>query len=323
MAQLSVFETGSPSEDPGGFRRCLGAFGTGVTVITTQVDGKPYGVTCNSFSSVSLEPPLVLWCLRRESTSFDAFKSCANFAVNILAESQVDLSNRFAKSGHDKFEGVDWQSGLNGSPLLAGTAAALACRSFRTFEGGDHLIILGEVQTFENHPRQPLMFTNGCYTVAVEHPDTRAYPSADMLESSDGLDHQVLSLLLVRAYSTVAARLEAGRRTAKLGLSLMQARVLKAVQMFPDRTLEQLLPELLLDAQGALLALNAVEQMNLVGQDDMGRIRLTSAGEARLYSLMEHTRASEAHIFRDIPVEDMATVHRVLTRIIEQGGLGE
>ncbi|WP_417722567.1 flavin reductase [Salipiger sp.] len=323
MGLNETVEAGVPVSDPKGFRRCLGEFCTGVTVITTQQGGEPFGMTSNSFASVSLDPALVLWSIRRESTSFSAFEGCSHFAVNVLADGQVDLSNRFARSGPGKFEGVDWSGGQGGAPLLGGAAASFECRAFKAYEGGDHLILLGEVLGYRRHNRQPLLFSKGRYAVAVDHPDTRVFPVADMLDGAPGMTQSLLSLLLVRSYSAVAARLEAGRRTAGLGLSLMQARLLKAVQMFPDRTLEQLLPELLLDAEAALIAQDSVETMGLVSQDDTGRIRLTSAGEARLHALLDHARASEDYMFRNIPPEDLATVQRVLGQIIEEGGGAE
>ena len=323
MTASDTLEVGAPGDDAKAFRRCLGDFSTGVTVITTWHEGQPYGMTSNSFTSVSLDPPLVLWSIRKESTSFEAFERCSHFAVNVLADGQVDLSNRFAKSGPDKFTDLAWTEGDGGAPLLPEVVASLECRSHKAFEGGDHLILMGEVTGFRRYARQPLLFSKGRYAVAVDHPDTRVFAAPDLPRGGASLDQQLLSLLLVRSYSAVAARLEAGRRTAGLGLSLMQARVLKAVQMFPGQTLEQLLPELLLDAEGALIALDAVEGMGLVSQDAEGRISLTGPGEDRLHALIEHTRASEKYLFRDISADDLATVERVLGKIIEQGGLAE
>ena len=300
------------------FRRCLGEFGTGVTVITTEVDGVPYGMTSNSFASVSLDPPLVLWSIRRESTSFAAFEACTHFTVNILADDQVGLSQRFAKSGPGKFEGVAWHPGAGGAPVLAGSAATFECRRFRTDDGGDHLIMLGEVSACARHGRQPLLFSRGRYAVAVDHPDTRVFPEPDQRAPGE-VDEQLLSLMLVRAYSAVATRLEEGRQTAGLGLTLMQARLLRAIQMFPDRTLEALLPEVLGEPEGAQALLSALEQMGLVSIDAVGRVRLTAAGVARLHVLVDHTREAERYLFRDIPPADMDTVNRVLARIIAAG----
>lgn len=310
-----------PSDDPREFRRCLGEFCTGVAVITTQHDGLNYGMTSNSFAAVSLDPALVLWSIRRESTSFDAFTNCRQFAVNILAQDQVDLSNRFSKSGPDKFDGVAWRSGGGGVPLLAGTVASFECSSCQMHDGGDHVILVGEVLRYQRNDRQPLVFSKGRYAAAVDHPDTRVFttPGAEA-PSVAGSDPQLLSLTLVRAYSAVGTRLETGRRTAGLGLSLMQARLLKAVQMFPQRKLDELLPELLLDAEAAQNALESTVELGLISLDPFGRIALSEAGTDRLVALLEHAKVSEEYLFRNISRDDLQTTHRILAQIIEENG---
>ena len=316
---IQAIDRGEPALSPDGFRRCLGEYATGVTIITTQVDGEAYGMTSNSFASVSLDPPLILWSIRRESTSFSAFESCTHFAVNILSDTQVNLSQRFAKSGPDKFVDLQWSEGAGGSPIFDGVVASFECRAHQAYDGGDHLILLGEVTGYSRFARQPLLFSKGRYAVAADHPDTKAFPEPDPTQPVT-INEQLLSLMLVRAYSVVAKRLEEGRRKAGLGLSLMQARLLKAIQMFPDRTLEQLLPEVLGDAEGAMVNLRALEIEGLVSTDAAGHIQMTPSGMARLHALVDHTNESERLLFKDIPEEDFATVQRVLTRIIATGG---
>src|SRR6202012_676555 len=116
------------------FRTALGTYATGVTIITTAgSDGKPYGITCNSFASVSRNPPLVLWSIVLSSSSLSAFQNASHFAVNVLGESQQALANRFAKSSDDKFVGVEWTPGLGGAPLLAGSVANFQCRSVNRY----------------------------------------------------------------------------------------------------------------------------------------------------------------------------------------------
>src|SRR5215471_13458254 len=110
--------------DPRDFRNALGNYATGVTIITAAgADNRPYGVTCNSFASVSLNPPLVLWSLLLYSTSLNVFQNATHFAVNILGESQQALADKFAKSSGEKFTGVDWRPGLGNAPLLAESIA--------------------------------------------------------------------------------------------------------------------------------------------------------------------------------------------------------
>src|SRR5580698_1139422 len=110
--------------DPRDFRNALGTYATGVTIITAiAADGKPYGLTCNSFASVSLNPPLVLWSLGMSSQGLNIFQNASHFTVNVLGASQQALSNKFAKSSEDKFAGVDWVPGLGNAPLLADCVA--------------------------------------------------------------------------------------------------------------------------------------------------------------------------------------------------------
>lgn len=151
-------------------RQVLGSFVTGVTVITT-VDGggKAHGLTANSFSSVSLDPPLILWSQSRAAPSHPVFRACERFAVNILADDQVDVSNRFARAADDKFAGSGVRPGLGGVPLIEGCAAHLECRLVNAFPGGDHMVFIGEVERIERHARQPLVFGGGRYLVAQPH----------------------------------------------------------------------------------------------------------------------------------------------------------
>ena len=151
-------------------RNVLGTFVTGVTVVTTRnTEGKPFGVTANSFSSVSLDPPLVLWSQSVTSSSYPAFRSADYFAVNILADDQVRLSNHFAKSAEDKFKGIDCILGIKNIPLLQGAAAHIECRKVDAYPGGDHVIYLGHVERVTQGVGRPLAFGQGRYMVPYAH----------------------------------------------------------------------------------------------------------------------------------------------------------
>ena len=150
--------------DPTGrrFRTMLGQFATGVAVITTCAeDGALVGVTCNSFTSVSLDPPLILWSIANASASGPTFTKGRAFAVNILAAVQESLALRFARSGNEKFVGTPWEPGLDGAPLLDGCVAYMECRVEERYPGGDHAIILGAVERYVNREREPLLFHSG------------------------------------------------------------------------------------------------------------------------------------------------------------------
>ncbi|TMK42947.1 MAG: flavin reductase family protein [Alphaproteobacteria bacterium] len=150
--------------DPRDFRSALGTYATGVTIITAAgTDGKPYGITCNSFASVSLNPPLVLWSLVLYSSSLSAFQNASHFAVNVLGVSQQALANKFAKSSDDKFAGVDWRPGLGNAPILTDSVANFQCRAANRYYGGDHVIFLGAVEAYSYGRKEPLLFARGGY----------------------------------------------------------------------------------------------------------------------------------------------------------------
>lgn len=144
------------------FRNALGRFATGVTVVTTMTDNGPLAMTVNSFASVSLDPPLVLWSPARKSDRFEAFEAASHFAIHILAREQETLSIRFAAAGDD-FEGVEFEPGLGGSPVLPNCAAVFECRHAAGYDGGDHLIVVGEVLRISEREAEPLLYYRGAY----------------------------------------------------------------------------------------------------------------------------------------------------------------
>ena len=151
-------------KDASGFRRCLGKFATGVTVITcSDGDGHAYGITANSFSSVSLDPPLILWNIAKVSNSLQAFLDAPYFAINVLTADQEDLSRHFAQSDHTIFEGVEFTRSATGAPLLPDTLATFHCRRHQVHDCGDHYIVIGEVEDYTAGDGEPLLFFGGNY----------------------------------------------------------------------------------------------------------------------------------------------------------------
>jgi len=146
------------------FRNALGHFSTGVAIVTAVApDGEPIGVTVNSFSSVSLDPPLILWSLDKKAYSLPVFQAGPRFAVHILGEHQEALSNRFARASGEKFAQLELQRGLGNVPLLGECAAVFECATAHLYDGGDHLIIVGRVERFTSEERAPLLFHRGRY----------------------------------------------------------------------------------------------------------------------------------------------------------------
>lgn len=153
----------SPNEvDLTEFRRALGCFATGVAVVTAlEKDGSKAGITINSFNSVSLEPPLVLWSVAEESSSFETFAEAEYFAVNVLAMDQREMCDRFAGRGTNKFDGLNCSEGIGGVPILPTFSAVFECRTEHRYEGGDHIILVGRVLNFEDRKTDPLIFYRG------------------------------------------------------------------------------------------------------------------------------------------------------------------
>ncbi len=147
------------------FRAALGMFATGVTIVTALgADGRPVGLTANSFNSVSLAPPLVLWSLSRYAGSMPAFRTGSHYAINILAADQRALAERFAAKTADRFAGVAWHGGTAGAPVIEGAAAVFECFNRSRYEEGDHVIFVGEVEHCEHRTgAQPLLFHGGRY----------------------------------------------------------------------------------------------------------------------------------------------------------------
>lgn len=171
------------------FREALGSFATGVTIATTLDDaGEPVGVTASSFNSVSLDPPMVLWSLGKDSRSRGAFEQSGHFAIHVLAATQDALSDRFARRGADKFADMDWARGRLGSPVFTEHAALFECATRHLYDGGDHIIMVGEVVDFEARDEAPLLFHGGRY--ADHRP--RGIGSRENSASSVGLAAQTV-----------------------------------------------------------------------------------------------------------------------------------
>lgn len=144
-------------------RGAFGAFATGITVITAEGGGRDVGTTVNSFSSVSLSPALLLCCLGQSSSSLEGILSASGFAVHVLHNRQKEISDRFARSGGHKFEGLDLERGHYGAPLLKDFSARFECRTVDRHVAGDHIILVGEVLSYDRREAEPLLFFGGRY----------------------------------------------------------------------------------------------------------------------------------------------------------------
>ncbi|WP_062106295.1 flavin reductase family protein [Bacillus niameyensis] len=141
------------------FRKVMGNYPSGVTVVTTiNENNVPLGLTVNSFSSVSLEPLLILWSIDKKVSSYDVFMKTGKFAINILSSKQADICALFARKGNDRFQNCQWESSSLNLPIISGAASVLQCRTYKTVEAGDHTIFIGEVIDIHHENIAPLLY---------------------------------------------------------------------------------------------------------------------------------------------------------------------
>lgn len=222
----SMIAQTEPTFDSKSFRRALGNFATGVTIMTAQnAAGVKVGVTANSFNSVSLDPPLILWSIDKRSSSYEVFAEATHFAVNILAADQIDLSNQFARSKDDKYANVDYTLGAGNAPVLKECSAVFECERFNIVEGGDHWIIIGRVVNFQDNGRSPLLYHQGAYSSVLPHPSLHTKAEAGEKEFPGRLYDNMYYLLTqaARAYSNhyQPKQLASGYRTSEARLLLV------------------------------------------------------------------------------------------------------
>ena len=285
------------------FRRALGQFPTGVTVITTRdAQGQPVGMTASSFNSVSLDPPLVLWSIERSAYGADVFRNASHFAVNVLGKQQAAISNQFARRGGDKFAGIEFCDGEGGCPVLTGTAANFQCSLWQCYEGGDHLILVGEVQAYSHSANtMPLVFARGSY--AVSAPQT---VSAGNLQQDSSASRFLPSFLLYqlnRVYTAYAAELYSLLMT-EFEISGEEWRILTFLAASGDfqfQTLAEAVAQPYADCRDALVRLS---NRGYVCLSDDEIAQLSDAGRVFTDQLLEFARNHEQTVTARLPEQD-------------------
>ena len=310
-------EEGDPSQNLRAFRRALGQFATGVTIITACVGDRLAGVTANSFTSVSLDPPLVLWSLESKAQSLPVFREASHFAVNVLAADQVDLSTRFSRSVADKFSSVDWSMGRNGAPLIAGVAAQFECERAAEQQGGDHVSLLGKVERFARFAREVLLFAHGRYGLAVDHPAVDV-ARRTLVETGD--PHPLEDFLLpqlFRAYEHLSAAFEQHREAE--GLTINQSRVLACLAANPGSSIEALSRLSYVGFQTTEDAISVLLAAGFAAMRPPAAIDITALGRSRLAGIVARARSFEAERLARIPAADAAALRRALAALGKDG----
>ena len=301
--------------DAKAFRRALGNFATGITVITaTTPGGERTGVTANSFNSVSLDPPLILWSIDKRSGSCRIFDEATHFAVNILAADQIHLSNHFARPSEDKFAGIDYQEGLGGAPILPDCSAVFQCEKYETVEGGDHWILIGKVVSFDDIGRSPLLYHQGSYSVALPHsrfPEKREAdtPATQALEGRLSNNLYYLMTQAVRAYQKDYQPLQ-----LSTGLRTSEARMLMVLEQDRKLSIDDLLKEVNMPRSEIEAAAEILQRKELVSVSD-DRYRITAKGIEQADTLWSIAAEEQEKMFSAFDEEELAAFRRVLTTL--------
>jgi 3-hydroxy-9,10-secoandrosta-1,3,5(10)-triene-9,17-dione monooxygenase reductase component len=308
------------------FRSALGAFATGVTIVTTRDEqGRDIGLTANSFNSVSLDPPMVLWSLAKNARSLPAFLAAPHFAVHVLAADQEELSLRFATRGSEKFSGLDLERGASQVPLLRGCSARFQCRTAFRHEGGDHVIFVGAVESFDHSERPPLVFHGGRYALAVRK---EPFPQApqDSTEPDSSFSQDFLIYLLGRARFQLFLSLR--RDLEQHGLSEAQWFVLSILGVSDDRTVAEL--DRLLWYTGHRVTYELLASLTAAGFADLhgsydphARVTLTDNGRRAVIELVAAAKAAEDHAERNLGTAEARILKRALRAIIRETDPGD
>ncbi len=300
--------------EPADFRAALGSFVTGVTIVTaSDGTGHDVGVTANSFNSVSLDPPMVLWSLARKSASLPVFAAASHFAVHILAADQEALSNRFAKPAPDKFAGLEIARGAGGAPLLTGSAAQFQCRTAFQHEGADHVIFVGEVERFERSGRPPLAFHGGRYAVAARKAASLSAAPATLEPGTFGEDF--LGYLLGRAHFQVYGRLRP--ILERMTLSSRDHFALSALGILGQASSGSVAAAIGYTGQDFGPAeVGSLLERGLIRRDDAGQMTLSEAGLAAFVELTAAAMAIQDDIGNVLDEAEMAMLRHLLKRVI-------
>ncbi|GAB5445315.1 p-hydroxyphenylacetate 3-hydroxylase reductase component [Gymnodinialimonas sp.] len=303
------------SIDPKAFRRALGNFATGVTIITARApDGTTVGVTASSFNSLSMDPPLILWSSIKGTPSCAIFEQASHFAVNILASDQMDMSNHFARQQEDKFAGVKWEPGIGGAPIFPDCAGRFQCETYAKLDGGDHWIFVGRVLAFDDFGRPPLCFHRGSYAMVFDHPGAAPkltdQPAAD--EHGELLGNHTFFLMMraVRAYQARYQPL-----IEDLGLSLIESRSLLVLSDLPGLTPQDMVPHLHAPINEARAALVHLADRGLVTAEGDGYV-LSDDGAEAAKACWGIAKDFEEQSFEGFSADELATFDKVLRKLI-------
>jgi 4-hydroxyphenylacetate 3-hydroxylase, reductase component len=298
------------------FRQALGQFPTGVTIITAVHGERRIGMTANSFSSVSLQPPLVQWSVAKSAPSHDAFVAASAFAIHLLGAEHQELALRFAGRGADKFAGVDHAPGITGAPLLTELAPIFECRTWARYPGGDHTILVGEVVRLVERSHDPLLFHSGVLR-RIEASHAKRTPAL----RSNSFARNYLAYLLARASFIVSSEFHATLKT--WDLSVPEWRVLACLMDVEGLSVGELAAMALMKQPGLTKVLDRMEEDGLVERsstaEDRRRtpIHLTAKGRTLVKPVFRAAKAHEAELLKRFSDEERSIIKYALDLLID------
>jgi len=298
--------------DPKALRQALGAYTTGVTIITTRSStGEPVGITANSFSSVSLDPPLVLWSLARSAHSLPAFSESTHWNVHVLSMEQEDLSNRFARAGENKFAGLELDDGMSDSPLLPQCSARFQCKKAFEYDGGDHIIFVGEVLGFDKSERPALAYAAGNYAIPTKKTNTKL--STSTAQHNSAYSEDLLGYLLGRAHYQMLANMKV--IYSKYGINESDFFIIATLMIRSQLNLVEL--------NKYLHYIGAVNKEDLLKLSQLGLVQninemfsLTSEGVIAGREFVKTANEVEARLAENIGETDTLAMKSLLKRVI-------
>lgn len=302
--------------DARSFRRALGNFATGVTVITAQdKQGNKVGVTANSFNSVSLDPPLILWSIDKKAHSLEVFQTATHFAVNILAADQIELSNRFARPSEDKFKEIVVTEGEGGMLLLNDCSARFHCQQHQMIDAGDHYILIGQVLQFDDFGRNPLLYHQGAYSTVMPHP--RLAKANEVSDNPAHVGEGRLSGNLYYLLTQAVRSYQADYQPKQLatGLRTSEARMLLVLDSGFTHTKAGLLKEVAMPVHEIDQAVDILVRKGLI-QIDGEHIALTEKGKEEAKYLYVIAEEHEQQILNKYAAADIQQFKDMLSAMI-------
>lgn len=302
--------------DPKDFRRALGMFGTGVTIVTTRAEnGEPVGITANSFNSVSLEPPMVLWSLAKNARSLPVFQGADTWNVHILSNEQEALSNRFARAGEDKFSGLPLDSEEAHAPLLQDCSARFQCKTAFQYDGGDHIIFVGEVTGYDANPHPPLLYVTGGYALASRM--AGAVASEPAADTNTAYSENLIGYLMGRAHFQFLSGLR--KPMAEFGMTDADFYVLSLLSIQQPQSPAEIAAHMAYTGTDiGAVALQSLISKGWVQEcpDRAQSLQLTAQGNEAILHVLAAAKAVETDLIESLGEMEAATLRNLLKKAI-------